>query len=178
MGLYLKDPEITPRISCTGQFFRFQKGKLSSEPSETFTDPAAEVRAAVEGRLLSMKLHAGRIGILKPRQLIATGGGSKNTQILQIMADVFGLDVYVEQQSDAASFGAALRAVQALRSVEQGHVVPFDQACKGAFRKVIAAKPNMQAHYLYMSMLPSYEKAESLVVDRCTDTLTPQTDRT
>jgi xylulokinase len=113
-----------------------------------------------------MRVHSDRIGIGTPTALIATGGGAKNPEILQIIADVFGLEVYVEHQPDAASFGAALRAVQALRSEEHGSFVPFEQACSGAFHRVLAAKPDLQAHRAYTDMLPLYEEAERLLVRR------------
>ena len=182
IGLYLKEHEITPFINGTGNFrFRYSEfnrklrregplghadagAEASAAVEGRFGDADAEVRAAVEGRFLSMRLHSSRIGITQPSTLLATGGGSQNLEILQIMADVFGLDVYVEQQPDAASFGAALRAVQALRSAEEGGgLVPFGQASFGAFHRVLAAKPDMHAHGVYTRLLPVYAKTERLV---------------
>ena len=36
-------------------------------------------------------------------RIIATGGASNNTAILQVLADVFGVPVYTIEQSDSAS---------------------------------------------------------------------------
>ena len=50
---------------------------------------------------------------LTPRAIHATGGASANTDILQIMADVFKSPVYRFDSTDAAALGAALRGLQA-----------------------------------------------------------------
>ena len=60
---------------------------------------AWQVRALVEGQLLSIRAHAERIGMpLPPQRIIATGGGSANPHILQVVADVFGCQVYMAQR--------------------------------------------------------------------------------
>ena len=41
----------------------------------------------------------------------ATGGAAANRDILQVMADVFGADVYQLQVGNSAALGAALRAL-------------------------------------------------------------------
>jgi len=41
-----------------------------------------------------MRLHADSIGIRDPRRIIATGGASANTAVLQVISDVFGIPVY------------------------------------------------------------------------------------
>lgn len=69
-----------------------------------------KVRAVVEGRFLSMRYHAADLGIAKPRRILATGGGSANHEMMQVLADVFGAPVFRAQVSDSAALGAALRA--------------------------------------------------------------------
>src|SRR3569832_151107 len=44
-------------------------------------------------------------------RVLVTGGASSNKSILQIIADVFQSDVYVQAVSDSAALGCAYRAV-------------------------------------------------------------------
>ncbi len=53
-------------------------------------DGEAEVRAVVEAQMTSTAIHAEWMGE-KPVRIQATGGASDNREILQIMADVFGV---------------------------------------------------------------------------------------
>ena len=62
-----------------------------------------------------------------PTAVLATGGGSKNPEILQVLADVFGAPVYVSSASDSAAVGAALRAKHGFASRERGAFVPFGE---------------------------------------------------
>ncbi len=49
------------------------------------------------------------------RRIIATGGAATNRAILQVMANVFGVDVYRLDVENSAALGAALRAYHADR---------------------------------------------------------------
>lgn len=58
-----------------------------------------QVRAIVEGQLLSKRAHAERFGMPSPpKRIIATGGASANNSILSLIASIFGCDVYTVQQ--------------------------------------------------------------------------------
>lgn len=83
----------------------------------------------------------------------------------QVLADVFGAPVYVEQQPDAASFGAALRAAHGLRCATAGEFVPFMDVCRGAFDRRLAAKPDAAAGVVYTGLLHSLRAAEMLAAD-------------
>ena len=51
----------------------------------------------------------------KGQKVIVTGGASSNKQILQVIADIFQLDVYVNQSTaNSAAMGAAYRAFYSL----------------------------------------------------------------
>ncbi|KAK6160556.1 hypothetical protein DH2020_003937 [Rehmannia glutinosa] len=66
-------------------------------------DAASEVRALIEGQLLSMRAHAEKIGMPSPpRRIIATGGASANKCILSLIASIFGCDVYTVERSASA----------------------------------------------------------------------------
>ena len=64
--------------------------------------------------MLNLRLHAGKSGVNEVSRLIITGGASENPAILQIIADVFGVEILSISQKDSASVGAALRAAHAL----------------------------------------------------------------
>lgn len=58
-----------------------------------------QVRALIEGQLLSMRAHAEKIGMPSPpRRIIATGGASANKFILSLIASIFGCNVYTVQR--------------------------------------------------------------------------------
>ncbi|KAL6012780.1 hypothetical protein ACLOJK_003269 [Asimina triloba] len=62
-------------------------------------DSCSEVRAIIEGQLLSMRAHMERSGLPgTPKRIIATGGASTNESILNAIASIFGCSVYTVQR--------------------------------------------------------------------------------
>jgi xylulokinase len=95
------EPEIVPRVSRPGiHRFDFDKKNIAAQ----------DCRAIVEAQMISMRIHSGWMKI-RPTSLYATGGGSVNLPVLQIMADVFDCPVHRIEVSKSAALGAALRAV-------------------------------------------------------------------
>jgi xylulokinase len=92
-------PEITPPVSRPG----LHRHQLAD------TDGPGHVRAVIEAQLMSMALHSRWMGVTVDT-ILATGGASANSQILQVMADVFGADVQRSTVTNSAALGAALRA--------------------------------------------------------------------
>ena len=74
--------------------------------------PAEAVRAVLEAQALSMRRHSDWIGHA-PRQLVLTGGASRNAAIQRVIADVFQTPVRLLQVANASALGGALRAAQA-----------------------------------------------------------------
>ncbi|HEX5215899.1 MAG TPA: FGGY-family carbohydrate kinase [Vicinamibacterales bacterium] len=95
------DPEITP--AATAPDVR----RHDLDPH----DAHANVRAVVEGQMMAMARHSAWMGV-RVDTIHATGGASQNTEILQVMADVFGARVERFRISNSAALGAALRAYQ------------------------------------------------------------------
>ena len=94
------EPEITPHAASAG----VRRINLSAD------DAPANVRAVVEAQMMAMANHwASLTGAGSVQRIRATGGASENREILQVMADVFGADVY-PAGGNAACLGAALRA--------------------------------------------------------------------
>jgi xylulokinase len=158
IGFYLREPEITPPTLKTG-IFRFD---ATANPVASF-DPAGEVRAVVEGQFLAMRTHGARIGLI-PRTILATGGASANAAIIRVISDVFGVPVFVGEQPNSASLGAAYRALHGWRCRKARRFVPFADVIAQAppFRK--AAEPDAAAHAVYTAMLPRYEALEKRVI--------------
>eukprot|EP00940_MAST-03C_sp_MAST-3C-sp2_P000950 g950.t1 len=162
VGIYVFDPEITPRIKKTGIHF-FDLGTRDDCPkSIDHLSPEEEVRAVLEGHFLSMRLHSENLGIKRPRRIIVAGGASQNDSIVQVISDVFGVPVLAVRQSDAASLGAAYRALHADRCCDaKSDFVPFNEVIEGKFEYVLRAKHDPSAHAMYTKMLPMLKKCES-----------------
>lgn len=154
LGLYFKEPEITPPVLKPG-VFRFD---ADNPPVKNFT-PAENIRAVVEGQFLSMRLHGQQIG-LEPRMILATGGASVNAAILQIMADVFGCPVFTSRQPNSASLGAAYRALHGRQCARAGRYVPFKEAVPVVEPFCQAAAPNPGAAKVYAGLLTRYAALE------------------
>lgn len=131
LGFYYKEHEILPPLPVG--FHRYVldgfkgdsvEGLKECEVSEF--DPPSEVRALIEGQLLSMRAHAERFGMPSPpKRIIATGGASANTTILSSIASIFGSNVYTVQRPDSASLGAALRAAHGWLCNRKGSFLPI-----------------------------------------------------
>jgi len=158
IGFYIREPEITPPIRATG-VTRFDAGGTSVSAFP----PGADVRAVVEGQMLSMRLHASNIG-LTPSSILATGGASTNAAILRIMADVFGVPVCTSDRAGSAALGAAYRALHGRACGKHGAFLPFAEALADASRPEVRTRPDMAAFEAYSAMLPRYTELERRLV--------------
>jgi len=96
-------PEITPRHDFAAPV---REGDSAFESAE---NPAAQIRALLEGQFLNMRLHAQWMES-KVEKIRLTGGASKNDGIAQLVADVFQSPVERLDVSNSAALGAALIA--------------------------------------------------------------------
>ncbi|KAL3505016.1 hypothetical protein ACH5RR_034857 [Cinchona calisaya] len=138
LGFYYKDHEIP---SSTSRFvynlrigfhryildgFKGDSVEGLKEHEVADFDPPSEVRALIEGQLLSMRAHAERFGMPSPpKRIIATGGASANNSIRSSIASIFGSNVYTVQRPDSASLGAALRAAHGWLCNRKGNFLPI-----------------------------------------------------
>jgi xylulokinase len=97
------EPEITPHVAAAG----VRRFDLDEQ------DAPGNVRAVVEAQMMAMANHSAAMTTQGVDRIIATGGASANRAILQMMADVFGADVYPLEIGNTACLGAALRAYHA-----------------------------------------------------------------
>jgi xylulokinase len=99
----------------------------------------------------------------------ATGGAAANKEILRVMADVFGAEVYRSTVSNSAALGAALRAWHG-DTVAGGSPLPWDTIT--AMARPNAASliaPDPRRHAVYREMMPIYEACEAHALGRGPD---------
>jgi len=101
------EPEITPAVTHAG-IRRFGFDRL---------DAGKNVRGLVEAQMMAMANHAATITSDSIERIVATGSEATSHGLLQVIANVFGADVYRLDTDHAAAIGAALRAYQAERLV-------------------------------------------------------------
>ncbi|OEL22866.1 Xylulose kinase [Dichanthelium oligosanthes] len=141
LGFYYKDHEILPPLPVG--FHRYAVENLDDASSDNLIerevaefDPPSEVRAIIEGQMLSMRGHAERFGMPNPpKRIIATGGASSNESILKSIAQIFGCPVFTVQRPDSASLGAALRAAHGWLCNAEGSFVPISCLYEGNLEK-------------------------------------------
>lgn len=143
------DPEITPRVLKPGVVRRNLKD----------ADAAANCRAVCEAQMLSMRLHSSWMG-QRPNRIFATGGASKDTDLLQIMADVMDCPVFRIETTASAALGAALRAAHAWH--REKAPLGWPDLVRGFTEPVANSRiaPRPDAAAVYDGMLAAYADAE------------------
>ena len=147
-------PEITPRVAHAGARRR------ELPPG----DAKRNVRAVVEGQCMSMAIHSRWMGV-EVETIHATGGASRNMQVLQVIADVFGAGVYRQEVSNSAALGAALRAAHAAMNAA-GAAVRWADVIAGFCDPTAAAplQPRPEAHAVYRELIRRYAAFEALAL--------------
>ncbi len=136
------EPETTPRVLTPGV-------RRFGPPAE---QPEDEVRALVEGQMMSLMLHSQWMGVSADR-IHATGGAASNPQILQVLADVSGAEVYRLDAAHSAALGAALCAARA--DLDPEGRIGWDEFVSGFAEPVDASpiRPDPARHALYEELL-------------------------
>jgi xylulokinase len=127
-------------------------------------DKGANVRGIIEAQCLSIRHHSQWLNN-NPIEIIATGGGSENREILQVLADVFHRPVKILTISDSAAMGAALRSAKSYteyagRDISWSKLI---QRCK-ALEPLEILNPVEDNKLLYEEMLKIYALYESFVL--------------
>ena len=151
------ESEITPRVELAGlRRFGFDR-----------VDAAKNVRGLVEGQMMAIANHACDVTSDPIDRIIATGGAAANRALLQVMANVFGVDVYCLEVGNAAALGAALRAYHA-DSLARGEPVSWKTVVKGFTDPNPAdrASPNPEHVATYAELRRDYAILERLHKDR------------
>jgi xylulokinase len=151
-------PEITPAVSAPGV------RRYGAPPSG-----ASDVRAVIEGQMLSMALHC-RWMAAHVDAIHATGGAAVNRDILQVMADVFGADVYRLRVDNSAALGAALRAAHACMR-DRDPSTSWSEVVSGLAEPDAGSRvvPQPDRHAFYRDMLEIYAACEAHALGRGPD---------
>lgn len=148
------EPEITPPVREPGaRRYRLDRG-----------DTSANVRAVIEAQAMSMASHSRWMGV-NVDTIHATGGAAVNREILGVIADVFGADVYqfdALHSRNSAALGAALRAYHADRT-SQGEQIAWDQVVAGFAEPAQATRirPRSDNVRTYAELMKVYASCES-----------------
>jgi xylulokinase len=152
------EPEITPAVAEP----HVHRYRLSED------DAAANVRAIVEAQQMSMAVHSTWMSV-SIDTIHATGGAAANKEILRVMADVFGAEVYRSTVSNSAALGAALRAWHG-DTVAEGRPLPWDAITAIAQPNTSSLiSPNRARHAVYRELMPIYEGCEAHALGRGPD---------
>ena len=109
---------------------------------------------------MAIRLHSEWMQVT-PRKILATGGGSVNPPVLQIMADVMNCPVSRIEIAKSATLGAALRAAHGyLKSA--GKPAKWSTIVAGFTDPVPGSEitPNKKAVGVYNKLIRHYAKAE------------------
>ena len=151
-------PEITPPVSAPGVHRYGPTG-----------NGASDVRAVIEGQMLSMAHHS-RWMVSRVETIHATGGAAVNREILQVMADVFGAPVFQLPVGNSAALGAALRAAHAHMHARDARTRWADVVA-GFAQPLVNSRvdPDSDRHGLYRNMVPVYAACEAHALGRGPD---------
>jgi len=149
------EPEITPAVTTPGVH---RYGQPSEGPST--------IRALVESQQLAMAIHSSWMGV-RVETILATGGAAANREILRVMADVFGAEVYQLEVANSAALGAALRAAHA-HAAHEGRPTTWKEIVAGFTEPVAASRiaPNKERRALYQEWRRVYEICEAHALGR------------
>jgi xylulokinase len=145
------EPEITPAVRQAA----VHRYGLAED------DVAGNVRGVVEAQQMALALHSRWMSVAIDT-IHATGGASVNDQILQVMADVFGANVYRSAVANSAALGAALRAWHADAAAE-GRALSWEAVTAGLARPVPESRivPDARRHAAYQELISLYEAYEA-----------------
>jgi sugar (pentulose or hexulose) kinase len=151
------EPEVTPPVAHPG-LRRFGFDRL---------DAGVNVRGLVEAQLMAMANHARDLSGASIDRVIVIGTEAANHSLLQVMANVFGVDVYRLDVPNPAALGAALRAYQAdrldsIEPVSWKTVVSVFTEPKSGHR----VSPNPRHVAIYAELRREYAILERLHKDR------------
>ena len=118
------EPEITPHVA---------HARRQTLRSRSVRTSARNVRAVVEAQMMAMANHAAGVNEGPLERIIATGGAAANRAILQVMANVFGAEVYSLDVGNSAALAPRYARITPI-------VWPPASRCRG--QTVSAASPN------------------------------------
>ena len=112
-------------------------------------------KSILEGIAYEMRLNLELLNKakIKPRRLIATGGGANSNVWLQIKADILNLPIVVLNNNEAGSRGCAIMA-----GVSCGIYKTVEEGIASMVRRKYTFKPNKENHKKYNEIYEKYKK--------------------
>ncbi|CAF4402443.1 unnamed protein product, partial [Adineta steineri] len=111
IGYFYDDHEILPQ-NIQGRFYFNKDGQQINDLKAIY-----KARAVLEGQCLAKRLYLQKANVdlnNSVDRIVVTGGASANTDLLQILADVFGKTVYTALAPNSGALGGALRAIDVI----------------------------------------------------------------
>lgn len=145
-------PEITPVITHP-KVVRFGFDE---------SDVDANVRGIIEAQMLASRIHTDWMGVTTDT-IYATGGASKNREILTVLANAHNANVYTFEVSNSASLGAALRAAHAYFAEVKHAPVSWEDVIAGYVNvdEESVVKPDASAVAVYDELVEVYREKET-----------------
>ncbi|XP_013775046.1 xylulose kinase-like [Limulus polyphemus] len=156
IGMYFDLIEIIPTVYGDHRF-----NKNGEEVSRFSKE--VEVRALIEGQFLAKRVHSENLGfsVGPGSRVLATGGASENSAILQVLADIFSTSVYVQDVSNSSALGSAFRAKHGFLG---GDSTKFADVINPVTNWTLAATPSPDAAEIYNPMVERYKRLEEKVI--------------
>ncbi len=120
------------------------------------------LRAILEGSILALNnasLVFTEFG-KRPEQIVLAGGGSRSSAWSQIVADVFGVPVMVDEVADRSALGAAMTAAAMLDWIVPPHATWINRAGQRQFEPVEAS------HRRYQELLSVFQELSQSTRDQ------------
>jgi sugar (pentulose or hexulose) kinase len=134
---------------------RTAAGELVAGPDSLTAGVLA--RASLEATSLTLRHGSKHMGLAGLKQIVVSGGGSRNALWPQIIADVFGVPVAKPQNADeAATRGAAYLAWYMVRC-QGGEKLDFDRFLQDLVQLEGRVEPNPEHTELYRELLPNFQ---------------------
>nr|CAG8622127.1 12622_t:CDS:2 [Entrophospora candida] len=167
MGFYFLVQEIIPFAKG---IYRFEDSQLIDEFQD---DPKLDnVRCIIESQFISMRIRIEKLindfeNLVN--KVVVVGGASKNHEILQVLSDVFGKEIWKQKHHhncndnnnvNAASMGAAMKAKMAFNYEND-----FEDEKLEINSFVSVVKPRIEYTDIYKDMFNIYKELENIVIN-------------
>ncbi|CAF3792389.1 unnamed protein product [Adineta steineri] len=153
IGYFYDDHEILPQ-NIQGRFYFNKDGQQINDLEAIY-----KARAVLEGQCLAKRLYLQKANVDLDNsvdRIVVTGGASANTDLLQILADVFGKTVYTALAPNSGALGGALRAIDVINQKPN--------STSSTVECLVAAQPRNEFTAIYNEMLGGYAKLEDKIV--------------
>ena len=111
--------------------------------------------------MIAKRVHAETFGFKDGDKLIVTGGASANKDILQVIADVFQLNVYIQSSNqNSAAMGAAYRALYGVLKSQNPKCKSFHDVFEKTVTLDLACTPDTTKAEHYRKMTLAFKAIE------------------